>query len=83
MPNLPEPRLQPQSVKAEKLNPRLAPVGIKQVTASQPTTRFHVSGANSQSASGHDRAELFASLIGLIFKTFSVIPQKGEKCFLC
>ena len=52
VPNLPEPCLHPQSVKAEKSNPGSAPVGIKQLTASQPTTRFHVSGANSQFASG-------------------------------
>ena len=52
VPNLPEPHLQPQSVKAKKSNPVSAPVGVKQVHTNCPTTRCPVSGANSQSASG-------------------------------
>ena len=43
-------------LKAEKLNPGSAPVGvkpsIKQANASHPTTRYHVSGANSQASGG-------------------------------
>ena len=56
VPNLPKPCLKSQSVKAEMLNPSSAPVGgkpsIRQSNASHPTTRHHVSGANSQVSSG-------------------------------
>ena len=58
VPNLPKPYLKHQSVQAEKPNPGLVPVGgkpsIKQAnaSASHPTTRRHVSDANSQAASG-------------------------------
>ena len=53
VPNLPEPHLKPKSVKAaEKSNPGLAPVGVKQANANHPTTRHHVSGAYSQASSG-------------------------------
>ena len=50
--NLPEPHLNPKSVKAEKSNPGLAPVGVKQANANRPTARHHVSGANDQASSG-------------------------------
>ena len=56
VPNLPEPHLKPQSVKAQKSNPGFAPVGgkpsVKQENASHPTTRCHVSDANGQASSG-------------------------------
>ena len=56
MPNLPKPHLKPQSVKDEMSNPGPAPVGskpsIRQSNASHPTTRHHVSGANSEASSG-------------------------------
>ena len=52
VPNLPEPHLKPQSVKAEKSNPGSAPVGVKQANPDCPTARHPVSGANSQSTSG-------------------------------
>ena len=47
VPNLPEPHLKPQSVKAEKSNPGSAPVGVKQAHTNCPTTRHPVSGAKS------------------------------------
>ena len=52
VPNLPEPHLKPKSVKAEKSNPGLATVSVKQVNASHPTTRHYVSSANGQASSG-------------------------------
>ena len=69
-------------------NPRSAPVGgkpsIRQSNASHPTTRHHVSGANSQVSSGlvTHQEELFTSLKGLIFNTFVLIPRRGKSNML-
>ena len=56
VPTLPKPHPKSQSVKAEMPNPWSAPVdskrSIRQSNASHPTTRHHVSGANSQVSSG-------------------------------
>ena len=56
VPYLPEPPLKPQSIKAEKSNPGLAPGGIKpsakQANASHPTARCHVTRANCQASNG-------------------------------
>ena len=52
VPYLPEPHLKPQSVKAEMSNPRLAPVGVKEMNANCPTARHPVSGANGHASSG-------------------------------
>ena len=56
VPNLPEPHLKPQSIKAEKSNPGLSPVGgklrVKWTNANCPTARCPVSGANGQASSG-------------------------------
>ena len=58
VPNLPNPYVKHHSVQDEKSNPGLVPVGgkpsIKQAnaSASHPTTRHHVSSANSQASNG-------------------------------
>ena len=58
VPNLTNPYPKHQSVHDEKLNPGLVPVGdkpsVKQTNGltSHPTTRRHVSGANSQASNG-------------------------------